>query len=131
MPGPHHPFSDAFGARFQGRVGHDPALASRLFSRVIGWMNQLRKHQRRRKTMSTTSTTNTAPAQTPAKSDKPKTPDWIVKTPKGYGRKERLERIGAAWNREDGGICIRVYGTQVISADIYLFPLSEAEPAEG
>lgn len=49
-------------------------------------------------------------------------PDWIVKRPKGIGRKTRLERIGAAWNRsEDGGICIRLHGTQIVSEDIYLF----------
>jgi hypothetical protein len=85
----------------------------------------------------TTTTQNTTPATTtesaaaPVKADKAKTPDWIVKTPKGYGRKQRLERIGAAWTREDGGICMRLYGTQVIEGDVYLFPLSEAEPAEG
>lgn len=54
-------------------------------------------------------------------------PDWIVKTPKGFGRKAKLERIGVAWNREkDGGICIRTSGTQIISDDIYLFPASAA-----
>ncbi len=52
-------------------------------------------------------------------------PDWIVKTPKGYGRKARLERIGVAWNRaKDGGICIRTSGTQIITDDIYLFPIT-------
>ncbi len=55
-------------------------------------------------------------------------PDWIVKTPKGYGRKAKLERIGVAWNRKkDGGICIRTAGTQIIADDIYLFPVTDAQ----
>lgn len=66
------------------------------------------------------------------KAEAPKAPDWIVKTPKGHGRKEkRLERIGSAWTREDGGICMRLYGTQIITADIYLFPLGDADKADG
>ena len=49
-------------------------------------------------------------------------PDWIAKAPKSRGRNSRLERIGAAWNREDGGICIRLIGKQVVDGDIYLYP---------
>ena len=55
-----------------------------------------------------------------------KRPDWIAKSPKGYGRKERLDRVGVAWNREDGGICLRLRGTQIVTEDIYLYP---ADPA--
>ena len=58
-------------------------------------------------------------------------PDWIVKTPKGYGRKAKLERIGVAWNRDkDGGICIRTAGTQIIADDIYLFPVITKEAGD-
>ena len=49
-------------------------------------------------------------------------PDWIAKVSKGYGKKHRLERVGVAWNREDGGIGIRLAGTQIIEDDIYLYP---------
>ena len=49
-------------------------------------------------------------------------PDWIVKGPRGYGRNSYLERIGAAWNRDDGGIGIRLTGKQVIEDHIYLYP---------
>lgn len=52
-------------------------------------------------------------------------PDWVVKTPKGSGRKDRLERVGAAWDREDGGICLRLIGTQIVNEDLYLFPIQE------
>lgn len=49
-------------------------------------------------------------------------PHWIAKAPKTIGRTQRLERIGVAWNRDDGGICLRLYGTQVIGEDVYLYP---------
>lgn len=49
-------------------------------------------------------------------------PDWIVKAPRGQGRNSYLERIGAAWSREDGGIGIRLTGKQLIEDDIYLYP---------
>ena len=50
-------------------------------------------------------------------------PDWIAKAVKQIGRKEKLERVGAAWNREeDGGICLRLHGTQIVTEDIYLYP---------
>jgi hypothetical protein len=39
---------------------------------------------------------------------------------------QRLERIGAAWSREDGGICLRLHGTQVIAEDIYLYPADDS-----
>ncbi|MEM9360765.1 MAG: hypothetical protein AAGB04_31710 [Pseudomonadota bacterium] len=53
-------------------------------------------------------------------------PDWYVLSPRQIGRKERLERIGAAWKKDDGGICIRLSGTQIVSDDLYLYaPKSE------
>lgn len=63
----------------------------------------------------------------PNQTDTANAPDWIVKTPKGYGRNAKLERIGVAWNRDkDGGICIRPAGTQIIAEDIYLFPVDQS-----
>ena len=56
-------------------------------------------------------------------------PDWIAKTARGYGRNSQLERIGVAWNREDGGIGLRLVGTQVVDGDIYLYP-NEAETGD-
>ena len=52
-----------------------------------------------------------------------KRPDWIAKCPRQIGKKERLDRIGAAWNREeDDGICLRLHGKQIVTSDIYLYP---------
>lgn len=52
-------------------------------------------------------------------------PDWIIKASRPSDRKGRLERIGAAWSRDDGGICLRFHGTQIIGSDIYLFPAED------
>ena len=54
-----------------------------------------------------------------------KKPDWVAKSPRGNGEKSRLERVGAGWSREDGGICVRLIGKQVIDNDLYLYPISE------
>lgn len=63
--------------------------------------------------------------QSATASDNASHPNWIAKAPRGEGRKQKLQRIGAAWNRDDGGICIRLYGTQVIPGDVYLYPNEE------
>ncbi|WP_424830900.1 hypothetical protein [Ruegeria sp.] len=63
-----------------------------------------------------------------SKTENQNAPDWVVKTPKGFGQKAKLERIGVAWNRaNDGGICIRTVGTQIIENDVYLFPVQNFE----
>ena len=74
--------------------------------------------------MTTTNSQTKDAAREPAQK-----PDWIAKAAKGYGRKSRLECIGAAWNREDGGVCLRLVGTQIVDGDIYLYP-AQSEPGE-
>jgi hypothetical protein len=58
-----------------------------------------------------------------------KKPHYVAKSPTGQGKGSRLERIGVAWNREDGGICFRV-GTQIVNEDIYLYPITTATGAD-
>ena len=53
-------------------------------------------------------------------------PDWVVKVPRTQGKKSGLVRIGAAWDREDGGICLRLTGNQIVSGDIYIYPAIDA-----
>ncbi len=72
------------------------------------------------------STTNTNTQDT--RTDNGNQPDWVAKSPRGQGRNQRLERIGVAWNRDDGGVCLRLVGTQIVNEDIYLYPLA-SEPA--
>jgi hypothetical protein len=43
----------------------------------------------------------------------------------GDGWKTKKERIGAAFNNENGSICFRPTGQQVIENDIYLFPTDQ------
>jgi hypothetical protein len=106
MPGPHH---SAHAPTVWGMIC--PSII-RVISRLIGWTVRPR-HQTRRTTM--TQTTQT-PRETTSR------PHWIAKIPKQIGRKERLERVGVGWNREDGGICLRLHGTQIVSDDVYLYP---------
>ncbi|MCP5366732.1 MAG: hypothetical protein H6907_10000 [Hyphomicrobiales bacterium] len=58
------------------------------------------------------------------RSDNGNQPDWVAKSPRGTGRNQRLERIGVAWTRDDGGLCLRLVGTQIVDEDIYLYPLN-------
>lgn len=60
-------------------------------------------------------------------SDAGNRPNWVVKAPTGTGEKQRLERIGAAWDRDDGGVCVRLIGTQIVSQDLYIYPVEEDE----
>ena len=57
-------------------------------------------------------------------------PDWTVKTPRGFGHKKKLETVGAAWNREDGGICLRLIGKQLVQGDLYIYPLDNSTNGE-
>lgn len=59
------------------------------------------------------STTNTNTQDT--RTDNGNQPDWVAKSPRGQGRNQRLERIGVAWNRDDGGVCLRLVGTQIVN----------------
>lgn len=75
---------------------------------------------------------NNAETQTKdASRENGKKPDWVVKTPRSTGRNSRLERVGVAWNREDGGICARLVGKQVIDGDLYLYPITGEAADEG
>ena len=58
-------------------------------------------------------------------------PDFIAKQYRQVriedGGKTRKERIGVAWKGENGSICFRASGVQIIDGDIHLFPV-EQEP---
>ena len=54
-------------------------------------------------------------------------PDYVVKSRRGYGRNAPFLRVGAAWSRENGGICVRLDGTQLVENDLYLFPMDQDE----
>ena len=63
------------------------------------------------------------------KNGEDKRPDWIARQYRVIriedGWKTRKERIGVAFNREDGGICFRPTGQQVIEGDVYFYPYED------
>ena len=75
--------------------------------------------------MTTETETNTNTGQ--AEPDNTNNPDWIAKSARGFGRNQRLERIGVAWTRADGGIGVRLVGKQLVEGDIYLYPNTAQE----
>lgn len=40
----------------------------------------------------------------------------------GSGKNAEFETIGVAWQREDGGLYVKLVGTQVIESGFYAFP---------
>ena len=57
-----------------------------------------------------------------------RSPDWVVKAPRVRGKNSGLMRVGAAWDRADGGICVRLTGSQIVSGDLYIYPSIEGAP---
>lgn len=62
----------------------------------------------------TTSTGNTT--------DKNSKPTHTLRKKVGYGKQTVFETIGVAWEREEGGLYIKPYGTQIIDGGFYAFP---------
>ena len=48
--------------------------------------------------------------------DKSNQPTHTAKVRHGYGKKASYERIGVAWQNEDGSFYIKLHGTQIVSA---------------
>ena len=44
--------------------------------------------------------------------------------------KTQWENIGVVWQREDGGMYIKLYGKQVVDQGLYVFPI-DGEKSEG
>ena len=55
-------------------------------------------------------------------------PTHVAKTRKGYGKKASYERIGVAWDNEDGSFYVKLYGTQLVS-NFTLYKIEAVEPA--
>jgi hypothetical protein len=65
---------------------------------------------RKEKTM-----TNQTEMLTEKNDDAKNLPTHIAKTRNGFGKKATYERIGVAWENEDGSFYVKLYGTQVVS----------------
>lgn len=58
-------------------------------------------------------------------SNKNNKPTHFVSRKVGHGRHVEFETIGAAWEREDGGLYLKLYGTQIIEDNFYAIPNKE------
>lgn len=75
--------------------------------------------------MSTNTTQTTEPRQNGAS----KLPTHVAKLRRGYGKQASYERIGVAWQNEDGSFYVKPHGTQIIGEGFYIYRLEEPEPA--
>ena len=51
-------------------------------------------------------------------------PSHIVRKKIGRGKYADFETLGVAWDRGDGSLYIKPYGTQIIEGGFYVFPTS-------
>jgi len=51
----------------------------------------------------------------------PTKPTHTLRKKVGYGKQTSFENIGVAWAREDGGLYIKLHGTQIIDSGFYAF----------
>tara|TARA_R110001592_G_scaffold16881_1_gene71333 strand:+ start:9082 stop:9294 length:213 start_codon:yes stop_codon:yes gene_type:complete len=54
-------------------------------------------------------------------------PTHIARKKVGHGKSTDFETIGVAWDRGDGSIYIKPYGTQIIDGGFYVFPTTDQE----
>ena len=73
----------------------------------------------------TTENTQTQEARQNGKSN---LPTHVAKTHNGYGKKASYERIGVAWENEDGSFYVKLYGTQLVS-NFALYIIEDTEKA--
>jgi len=56
-------------------------------------------------------------------------PTHIVRKKMGRGKNADFETLGFAWDRGDGSLYIKPYGTQIIEGGFYVFPVKDQESA--
>ncbi len=56
---------------------------------------------------------------------KPSTPTHAVCKKFWNGKRNEFETLGVAWQRDDGGLYIKLHGTQIIDGGFYVFPNRE------
>lgn len=66
-----------------------------------------------------------------ANDSKTNQPTHVAKVRHGKGQNATYERIGVAWKNEDGGVYVKLHGTQIVSAfTLYELPQSQENDAE-
>ncbi len=61
------------------------------------------------------------PAQRDAAAPSGNQPTHIAKMRRGDGDNATFERIGVAWQKDDGSIYVRLHGTQIVSEGFTLY----------
>ncbi len=57
-------------------------------------------------------------------------PTHIVRKKLGRGSRAEFETLGVAWDRGDGSLYIKPYGTQIIEGGFYVFPNADQEGSQ-
>ena len=73
----------------------------------------------------TAETENTATAA-PTAEQATNRPTHIVRKKMGRGKNADFETLGVAWDRGDGSLYIKPYGTQIIEGSFYVFPAKDS-----
>lgn len=57
-------------------------------------------------------------------------PTHVVKMRHGRGKNAHYERIGVAWQNEDGALYVKLHGTQIIDQGFTLYEIEQARAGE-
>jgi hypothetical protein len=57
-------------------------------------------------------------------------PTHYVRKKIGAGKKADFETLGAAWDRGDGSLYIKLHGTQIVDGGFYVFPAKDSSGKE-
>lgn len=58
-------------------------------------------------------------------------PKFVVKMRDGYGKNATYERIGVAWENEDGSLYVKLHGRQIVDRGFTLYALPPAAEKAG
>lgn len=70
-------------------------------------------------------TAETETTQAAAAASESNRPTHYVRKKIGTGKKADFETLGAAWDRGDGSLYIKLHGTQIVEGGFYVFPVKE------
>ncbi|MCB9957166.1 MAG: hypothetical protein H6843_00980 [Rhodospirillaceae bacterium] len=54
-------------------------------------------------------------------------PTHIARKRLGRGKNAGFETLGVAWERQDGSLYVKPYGTQIIEGGFYVFRINDAD----
>lgn len=58
-------------------------------------------------------------------------PTHYVSQKKGYGKQASFQNIGVAWQRKEGGMYVKLHGTQIVEGGFYILEHKEPSPEGG